>query len=589
MRKYRWQIWKVPSYTLLVFLLFHALTVVLQYCNNAYANEFGSHSDEAGHFVTGVLVHDFLVSGRWSSPMEYARDYYLHYPKIGLGHWPPVFYVVQAVWELLFGVSHTSLMSLMAAISALTATTIYLLIRTQLPGAASVGIAALLLLTPAYRHSTAVLLADPLCALFTLWASVAWSHFLSRPTLCASACFGFLSSLAILTKGNALLLALLPPTTLLLTGQWRLLKAPALWASPLVVGSLCGPWYVFAAPMQKDGMVGEWFSMDFICSAARVFSAGTLTVLGSGVFVLAFVGALRSLSTARANDGRFALRATMLATILSTLMFHCFVPAGRELRYLLFLVPAALYLAADAVEFLQTSCERGGVVRVAIAGALILAVAGSTAFARYGIVRPSRGFAILADDVGEKSTQGVSVALVSSDVLGEGMFISECVMRDRRLETFALRASKLLASSRWLGDDYRIRYQELDDVAHCLREVGVGMVVIDRSIDDVATPEHHQLKTLVERSSEGWRLVSRHALCRQGRFFPNALEVYRRPQPRSVTRQEAEALLKRIIASRAPRRTDGQVPPPLFALSGAATEAHDASPITYWPRISTRK
>ena len=45
---------------LVAYLALFALTVALQWANGAYANECGTHSDEACHFVSGLMVHDFL-------------------------------------------------------------------------------------------------------------------------------------------------------------------------------------------------------------------------------------------------------------------------------------------------------------------------------------------------------------------------------------------------------------------------------------------------------------------------------------------------------------------------------------------------
>ena len=76
------------------------LLVVLGYqvANRSFESEFGRYFDEAAHFVTGLMVHDFIAGMDWSSPVEYAENYYLHYPKVALGHWPPAFYLLQAMW-----------------------------------------------------------------------------------------------------------------------------------------------------------------------------------------------------------------------------------------------------------------------------------------------------------------------------------------------------------------------------------------------------------------------------------------------------------------------------------------------------------
>src|SRR5579864_989864 len=75
-----------------------ALTIGLQWRGNAYQSEWSGTEDEAAHYVTGLMVHDYIRDGLPASPLGYARRYYEHYPKVAIGHWPPVFYILQAAW-----------------------------------------------------------------------------------------------------------------------------------------------------------------------------------------------------------------------------------------------------------------------------------------------------------------------------------------------------------------------------------------------------------------------------------------------------------------------------------------------------------
>src|SRR4051794_28093637 len=82
--------------TLFVLLLFLAVTVLLQWLSGTYQSDFGGYADEPAHYVTGLMVHDYIATGFPGRPQQYAENYYLHYPKVALGHWPPVFYLMQA-------------------------------------------------------------------------------------------------------------------------------------------------------------------------------------------------------------------------------------------------------------------------------------------------------------------------------------------------------------------------------------------------------------------------------------------------------------------------------------------------------------
>jgi hypothetical protein len=82
--------------------------VLLQWRGNAYGAEFAAAADEPAHYVTGLMVHDYLARGFPSNPLEFARGFYSRYPKVAIGHWPPVFYIVQALWTSLFTESRAS-------------------------------------------------------------------------------------------------------------------------------------------------------------------------------------------------------------------------------------------------------------------------------------------------------------------------------------------------------------------------------------------------------------------------------------------------------------------------------------------------
>jgi hypothetical protein len=75
------------------------------------------------------MIRDYLVSGFHQSPMRYAETYYLHYPKVALGIWPPVFHTLAAIWMLIFSESHRSLLAYMAAQCALAAVLVAFFVR----------------------------------------------------------------------------------------------------------------------------------------------------------------------------------------------------------------------------------------------------------------------------------------------------------------------------------------------------------------------------------------------------------------------------------------------------------------------------
>src|ERR1035441_7216098 len=102
---------------LLVALFLFLVVVGLQWWAGAFTAEFSGYPDEASHYMSGLLVHDYVAGHFPAPPMKFAQDFYLHYPYLAIGHWPPVFYLIEGLWMLLFSPSRVSIMLLSALIS----------------------------------------------------------------------------------------------------------------------------------------------------------------------------------------------------------------------------------------------------------------------------------------------------------------------------------------------------------------------------------------------------------------------------------------------------------------------------------------
>src|SRR5689334_16872386 len=79
-----------------------ASVALIQFCYQAYQSDLAAYPDEAAHFVTGVAVLDYVTTALGSNPVSFAESYYAHYPKFALGHWPPLFYGLEALWFAAF-------------------------------------------------------------------------------------------------------------------------------------------------------------------------------------------------------------------------------------------------------------------------------------------------------------------------------------------------------------------------------------------------------------------------------------------------------------------------------------------------------
>jgi GT2 family glycosyltransferase len=106
--------------------------LTVQISGGAFKAEFTGHPDESAQLVSGLMVYDYLAALPRENPISWAGQYYLHYPKVAIGHWPPGYHLVEAVWWLFLGPSRTTSMLLQWLIGVVTLTMLYRLSRSML-------------------------------------------------------------------------------------------------------------------------------------------------------------------------------------------------------------------------------------------------------------------------------------------------------------------------------------------------------------------------------------------------------------------------------------------------------------------------
>ncbi|WP_428489946.1 hypothetical protein [Rhodopila sp.] len=111
--------WRVARVAIAAGLLL-VLTVILQNHAGAFDAEFSN--DDSSHVVSGLLLHDYLTrgllaSGGPASPIGFLTSFHSHYPLVGIGHWGPLYYAVEAGWMLAFGTTRSALLLLSAVVT----------------------------------------------------------------------------------------------------------------------------------------------------------------------------------------------------------------------------------------------------------------------------------------------------------------------------------------------------------------------------------------------------------------------------------------------------------------------------------------
>ena len=502
------------------FILAFDLAFFWQWSFAAYKSEFGGHPDEAAHVVTGLFVRDAIVEawhyawgGFHGSPLhvgkEFADRYYTHYPKIGLGVWPPFFYLVQSAWTLLFGASRTSLLLLLSALAAALAWLLFRVLREEFGLGLSASGAAILISLPLVRNYYGMVMAETLSALLMFAAMVVFGNFIDRERRSDAIWFGVLSALAILTKGTGLALALAAPLALLFTRRVSLLKRPVLWVAVLIVLIVAGPWTWATRDLGKGGWLQPNPSWSFTAEALPYYAGKFGLALGWVVFLLFGFGVMVKIRQGSEHRGRWAAAG---ALILAVLVFQSVAPVGLEARHLIPILPAALMFAATGFDSISRQLRPGW----RVVGFVTLVVAG-TAWAFLPIAtKGCSGFAPLAEEMLADAAPD-DVALVSSDATGEGMFIAEVALRERRPGHVIQRASKSLASSTWSGSGYTSLFEDEDDLFAFLTGGKIRYLILDDAVPDDKRREHHyQLKRVIEEHLDRFWIIAQSDVWRGG-------------------------------------------------------------------------
>lgn len=455
-------------------LVFFGLTVLLQFLSGAYHAEFAGYPDESAHYVTSLMVRDFIAGLHYTDPMGFAGDYYSHYPKVAFGHWPPLFYALGGFWMLIFSASRPSILIGMAALTTLFAWLTYDTVKRFFGPIAGALAGLFLICLPIVQLYSDEVMAESLLAIVSFAAAIYFARYLQSERWQDSAMFGLFASLAIMTKGNGWDLALVPPIALILTRRFSLLARRTFWLPAVIVATLCGPWQLFTMKMAQRGWGGgDQPSLSYTISALKEFLPVLVGLLGWGLTPLILVGISVTVVVPYLKKNVDPEWATMFALIPAAWIFHSIVPAGVESRKMIIVVPAlVLFLFAGGFWLARRTGQNPAliaVVAVAIFGLQKFSIPTETHF----------GYIEAARFVHEQSDFRTKKILVSSERDGEGMFVSELAMGEKRPGHQILRATKVLAKTDWIGHVFTCFYQTPEALLDYLHNDHIGVVVSD--------------------------------------------------------------------------------------------------------------
>jgi len=487
-----------------LFAVLCAATLLLQVARHAYAAEL-SGGDEPAHFVTSLLIRDYVAAGLPGSPIAYAENYYIHYPKIGFGMWPPVFHATAAAWMLVMPASVASVRVLIAIITALAALLAFRLIRDDVGTRVAAVIAAAFIALPLTQLAAHQVMVDALVAALVFATALAWHRYGRTLATGDALAFGLLGSAAMLTKGNGIAVLGLPFIWAAVTSRWDVLTRRATWYGlglMLVVG---GPWQVYSAGLLSRTVIREGGSGTLLARAGT-YGVYLTEALGPAVLVMAGLGAALVLGR-RLRKGPMAdAVATPFALLLSVLAFHVVLPQAPNARYLLPALPICLWLAVRGMQALGAACAprlRGPVIALLA----LLLVADVARLAVRFEPRRHHGIGAIADWVLTRPPGVVLVSDGDSAVNTSGMFIVEMAVREARPGHIVLRGNKTLSLSSWDGQDRRVLHDTVEEVSAFLAGIPVRYVVLDDGpFAGVVEPANEILRVAL-RNDAAWRLA----------------------------------------------------------------------------------
>ncbi|HEX8578934.1 MAG TPA: hypothetical protein VF655_04990 [Allosphingosinicella sp.] len=460
-----------------------------------------SGADEPAHFLNSWFVAAYARDALGQDPLAYATEYYLHYPKISIGHWPPAFYGLVAPVFWAAPATPQTAMTVNLVVAALPALGVAALLLRLAGRAAAVAGAALWALTPLAIEGQAFFMLDQALAGCAVAAAIAWAAFAARQTWARILLFAGLAALAILIKGNGWLIVLIPPLHLALTGRWALLRSVKLWVGAGAGLAAVGPWYLATAGISADG-----FNYQPGLTFAAKAVAYNLSVLVDNVGVLglllASIGAVAAWR-GRREDGRWNLIAACLALIGATLALQAIVPVDLDPRYMAPVLPAVLVLAVlGALELARLAAAKRA---WAAAPLLLLLLPG----AAHLVNREPKADLRMEEAAALASSGGPGQAwLIDGGSGAEGAFVAAMAVRDPQLRGYTVRASKLLATSDFMGNRYRLRFSRPEETAAEMRRLGLaGVVIAERpGVEEFA--HRPQLAAALADPASGYRLAA---------------------------------------------------------------------------------
>lgn len=440
-------------------VLIAILMVGMQYRSGAYRADLAFDPDEPAHAVSSLMVHDYLVHALGKNPISYAQTYYAHYPKVAIGHWPPLFFAAEGIWMLVAGRSRIALLLFVALCATALTCSMYLLVRRNTSFSAALVSVAVLVHPRFFQEMLMTVHPEMLLALCVFGAAVFCGRWMAQSDLRNGVLFVLCAIAALGVNGRGAVVLLLPFAML-----------------PLRKGAVRSRWIIAGAVVLAVFLAEPYltwqtdpFNVRIAAQMGLIFAQQTIRTVAFPALVLAASGMLLAFGIREHRTFWWAMAATVGCGFICFLL----LPALWDDRYLLTTLPAAAALAGlaayrpfDLVKHWRTSAQ-------AVVALLASAVIGFTIWQME--IKPDRGYRVF---VASETFKASPVVLVDGDGISEGGLIVEGCLADPHTERTVMRGSKAIAHATWIGKEFRLLYRSTAEVESALHNASVGLVVV---------------------------------------------------------------------------------------------------------------
>jgi hypothetical protein len=500
----------------LIVALLMVVSIAMQYRSRAYTSDLTLDNDEPAHAVSSLMVRDYLTQDFPHNPVRFASEFYAHYPKVAIGHWPPLFYAVEAAWMLVLGRTRIAMLLFVALCGGALLASVYLQVRQHASVIAALLPVGMLVASGAMQQMVSAVRPDLLLALLVFWAGVFCSRFVFFGDRKALRWFLGLGIAAMLVHGRGAMLLFVPFFLIVLA------RRAINWKWAVAIGFV-----LLLLPLPRLLGQADALSLHSILLIGRLFIARMRFTLGLFPLLLALVGSVGAL---RPGD-RQPFWAAMLSLAISAWVFHVLVPIHWDDRLMVTALPAVAALAGNGVQVLRSRFsiasrlwERGW--DAAVAMCVLLAAAWGLGHAER---KPDLNYHQL---IANGMLCGNQVTLIAADGLNEGALIAEQSLADPARSHTILRGSKVLAHSTWAGHRYQMVYASDDALAAYLDRSDVSLVLVQRG--EGVAPHVIQLRRMLTDAPQ-WAIVPQSPVTPVEIFRKRAFLQAPAPQPQRLS------------------------------------------------------